>query len=54
MFFLCRELFVWLSAKKAVYHVFFLCRKPNKKLSAMKALPRVFYLALVTEPDSKD
>jgi hypothetical protein len=47
-FFLCRELFVWLSAKKSVCQVFFLCR-----LSAKPSLPRVFHLALGTESDSR-
>jgi hypothetical protein len=45
-FFLCRELFVWLSAKKP------LCREFFISLSAKPSLPRVFYLALGTETNS--
>jgi hypothetical protein len=51
-FFLCRELFVWLSAKKPLCRVFFLCREFFISLSAKPFLPRVFYLALRTETNS--
>jgi hypothetical protein len=45
-FFLCRELFVWLLAKKPVCRVLFMCREPNKKLSAKSLLCREFFIWL--------
>jgi hypothetical protein len=47
-FFLCREFFIWLSAKKRLCRVFFLCREFYISLSAKPSLPRVFYFALGT------
>jgi hypothetical protein len=48
--FLCRELFVCLSARKPVCQVFLLCREPNKKLSAKPASGSV----LIMFPELKD
>jgi hypothetical protein len=45
--FLCRELFVCLSAKKPVCQVFLLCRESNKKLSAK------LYLTLGTDSSAR-